>query len=172
MTALLTILVTGSRELTDRALVRGALRRTYEGHEGIGGDLLTPDQVLVRHGAQGTYRAGKLIKGTDMLADEEARKLGMRTDPQPANWHGPCRPECRPGHRRVGRGRRDYCPAAGNYRNQDRLVVPGADVCLAFPLGASRGTRDCMRKAAAAGIEVVDCVELARRSPALFEVTR
>jgi hypothetical protein len=164
------ILVTGSRLITDRALVRNALRRTYEGHEGIGGDLLTPDEVLVRHGAQGTYRDGKLFKGADMLADEEARKLGMRTDPQPADWHGPCRPECQPGHRRIGRGRRDYCPAAGNYRNT-RLVELGADICLGFPLGVSRGTRDCMRKAQAAGIEVVDCVELAQRSPALFGVT-
>lgn len=43
--------------------------------------------------------------------------------------------------------------AAGPIRNQE-MVDSGADVCLAFPLGASRGTRDCMRRAAAAGIPV------------------
>ena len=43
--------------------------------------------------------------------------------------------------------------AAGPIRNQE-MVDFGADLCLAFPLGASRGTRDCMRRAEAAGIPV------------------
>lgn len=43
--------------------------------------------------------------------------------------------------------------AAGPIRNQE-MVDLGADACLAFPLGASRGTRDCMRRAEAAGIPV------------------
>jgi hypothetical protein len=44
--------------------------------------------------------------------------------------------------------------AAGPLRNQE-MVDLGADVCLAFPLPESRGTRDCMRRAKAAGIPVV-----------------
>jgi hypothetical protein len=43
--------------------------------------------------------------------------------------------------------------AAGPLRNQE-MVDLGADICLAFPLNASRGTRDCMRRAEAAGIPV------------------
>lgn len=43
---------------------------------------------------------------------------------------------------------------AGPLRNQT-MVDLGADVCLAFPLADSRGTRDCMRRAEAAGIPVI-----------------
>ena len=46
--------------------------------------------------------------------------------------------------------------AAGPIRNAE-MVVAGADLCLAFPLGASRGTRNCMRLAREAGIPVIDC---------------
>lgn len=45
--------------------------------------------------------------------------------------------------------------AAGPRRNT-AMVAAGADLVLAFPLGASVGTRGCMRLAAAAGIEVRD----------------
>jgi len=43
--------------------------------------------------------------------------------------------------------------AAGPIRNR-AMVESGADLCLAFPLGKSPGTRGCMRLAAAAGIPV------------------
>jgi hypothetical protein len=43
--------------------------------------------------------------------------------------------------------------AAGPIRNA-RMVALGADVCLAFPKGESRGTRGCMRLAEKAGIRV------------------
>lgn len=35
-----------------------------------------------------------------------------------------------------------------------RMVALGADICLAFPLPSSRGTRNCMRLAREAGMEV------------------
>ena len=37
-----------------------------------------------------------------------------------------------------------------------RMVALGADLCLAFPLPASRGTRNCMALARAAGIPVYE----------------
>lgn len=46
-----------------------------------------------------------------------------------------------------------YGKAAGNMRNQ-KMVDKGADVCLAFPIGKSTGTRDCMRRADDAKIPV------------------
>jgi hypothetical protein len=46
--------------------------------------------------------------------------------------------------------------AAGPLRNR-RMVEAGADLCLAFPLGESRGTRGCMALATAAGIPVKEC---------------
>lgn len=74
--------------------------------------------------------------GADTLAGRVAAAWGMRVEEHPADWgrHG---------------------KAAGPRRNAG-MVALGADVVLAFPLGASRGTRDCMAKAAAAGIRVVD----------------
>jgi hypothetical protein len=36
------------------------------------------------------------------------------------------------------------------------MVSLGADVCLAFPLGASPGTRGCMNIAERAGIHVIN----------------
>ena len=46
-----------------------------------------------------------------------------------------------------------FGPAAGPRRNSE-MVALGADLVLAFPVGASRGTRDTMTKARAAGILV------------------
>lgn len=43
--------------------------------------------------------------------------------------------------------------SAGPIRNQ-HMVDLGADICLAFPLPESRGTRHCMTAAAKAGIPV------------------
>lgn len=78
--------------------------------------------------------------GADAIAGNWARRydyLGLTEETWPADWS------------RHGR-------AAGPIRNA-AMVAAGADVMLAFPLGASRGTRGCMRLAEAAGIRVVDC---------------
>ena len=45
--------------------------------------------------------------------------------------------------------------AAGPIRNA-AMIAAGADIVLAFPLGRSVGTRDCMRRAAAVGIPVIN----------------
>ena len=100
-------------------------------------------------------------RGADFLAGHWARRQRAAGRPvteeaRPADWGAPCRPECRPGHRRRrGRGP-EYCPAAGNYRNQELLVDRGAGGCLAFfQAGApNRGTSDCVRRAVTAGIPV------------------
>lgn len=73
-------------------------------------------------------------RGADQLAGDLARRAGFTVEPHPADW--------------VARGR-----AAGPIRNQ-AMVDAGADICLAFPIGPSPGTRDCARRAAAAGIPV------------------
>ena len=43
--------------------------------------------------------------------------------------------------------------AAGMIRNRE-MVALGADICLAFPIGRSPGTRACIREAQRAGIPV------------------
>lgn len=147
--------MTGSREWTDRELLRRALIWAVRNRpRGI--VVTARSDVVVAHGAQGTYEDGVLVKGADMMADEVALDLGMLTKRHPADWLGPCRDICRHGPRRVnGRGQ-SYCQAAGMYRNGE-MVGLGADVCLGFPLGRSQGTRGCMRLARLAGIPVVDC---------------
>ena len=80
---------------------------------------------------------GDCPTGADRLADISARTiLGLPVEKHPADWGIP----------------RDR--SAGPRRNQ-KMVDLGADVCIAFPLGESRGTRHCMAAAKAAGIPVV-----------------
>ncbi|MFF0409147.1 SLOG family protein [Kitasatospora sp. NPDC004745] len=138
------ILVTGSRLWVDAAAVEEPLTNALYDvlQAGLPG-------VVVVHGA---------APGADSLADVWAwrrRDWGVACEAVAADWAGPCVPGCPPGHRRVRRGGGDYCPLAGHRRNQV-MVDRGATVCLAFPLGRSTGTRDCMRRAAAEGIRVLD----------------
>lgn len=74
-------------------------------------------------------------QGADRLAAWAAHFLGWEIEAHPAAWavHG---------------------TAAGPIRNQE-MVALGAELCLAFPLGESRGTRGCMALADAAGIPLV-----------------
>lgn len=142
------ILVTGSRRWTEPEPIRDGLLWVMR-HTAI-----PAAEIIVRHGAQGGPHGG-VITGADMIADLEARALGMRVDPRPAKWYDPCLPACRPDHRRPDRDGRDYCPAAGVYRNQ-AMVHLGADICLAFPLPGSTGTYDCVRRAEIAHIRVIE----------------
>lgn len=96
---------------------------------GYAGELL--GHIVVVHGACPT--------GADLIADRWARSHGVLVEAHPAMW---------------GKHGRD----AGPIRN-GLMVDLGAAVCLGFPAGASRGTRDCMRRAVAAGIPTVDASE-------------
>lgn len=122
------ILVTGSRDWEDWNTVRKAfIDVAHEfGHP-----------LTIVHGGQVTKRWRTGRTGADYIADELARQMGAKVEVHPVSnedWH------------RFGRG-------AGPQRNQ-RMVDAGAAVCLAFPMGVSKGTRDCMRRAEAAGIPV------------------
>lgn len=75
-------------------------------------------------------------RGADALANEIAEQLGMKTEVYIADWGV-------------------YGKAAGPRRNK-HMVSLGADICIAFPLGESRGTRYCMKIAEAAGIPVIN----------------
>lgn len=132
MTDSVRILVTGSRSWTDRHAIGDALRWGLEQHAWLvvpdrDGPLMQWAAVTVVHGA---------ARGADTIAARIAAAWGMNVEAHPADW--------------VTHGQR-----AGLVRNSV-MVALGADVCLGFPLGESRGTRHCMRAASAAGILVVD----------------
>lgn len=101
-----------------------------------------------------TLREGGAAGG-DTIARTLADGWGWTVDTREADWSAPCRDTCRPGHRRQRRDGTEYCPAAGNYRNQD-MVDAGADAGVAVPLrgAANRGTKDCYRRARRAGIHM------------------
>ena len=125
------ILITGSREFTDRPLAAAALSQVRREHPG--------EQLVVIDG---------MARGADALLVsivEDAPDGWAVIEPHPvtpAMWRpdGP-------------NGRVDK--AADHKRNQ-RMVDSGADVCLAFlcAWAANNGTKGCMKAAARAGIEV------------------
>jgi hypothetical protein len=136
------ILVTGSRDWTDRSAMALAIS-DYLGERGTSIGRAWPFPLVIHGGA----------RGADACADAIARNWGWTPRKVEADWYGPCREPCRPGHRRRNQRGDWYCPAAGNYRNQ-AMVDSGADICLAFPLPGSEGTWDCVQRAKAAGIPV------------------
>lgn len=134
------ILVTGSRMWSDVPLLTDSLDAAAAGHDYVAlihgrcdprnsnGERISWGQA----NPQGTYL------GADWLAHQHAVRRGWAIEAKPADWGL-------------------YGNAAGRVRNA-AMVQRGADLCIAAPLpdGRSPGTRDCMRRAAAAGIEVRD----------------
>lgn len=71
--------------------------------------------------------------GVDRVARDWAEQTtGVQSEGHPADWHI------------FGRN-------AGPQRNA-LMVSQGADICVAFPAPGSRGTWDCLQKAAEAGV--------------------
>jgi hypothetical protein len=141
VSGLLRVLVTGSRRWQDADLLGAALLECWFDAMELGADGIT-----VVHGA---------APGADTLADLWAvghQGLGVVSEPHPAVW-AECAAGCEPSHRRRRRDGTEYCPTAGHRRNQ-LMVDLGAAVVVAFPLGRSAGTRDCMRRAQLAGVDV------------------
>lgn len=82
------VVVCGNRLWSDRLAIRREISKL-------------PPHTIVIHGGNGYYdKNGKLISGADMMADEEARKLGFEVRSYPvtaSDWAaqgrsaGPCR---------------------------------------------------------------------------------
>lgn len=124
------LLITGSRNFGDQGHVDIALMRTALKDARRKLHDAGFDRIVLVHGA---------ARGADQLAAVVGKSMGFVLDPHPAQWsvHG---------------------KAAGPIRNKE-MVDLGADLMLAFPRGASRGTRGCMQLAAEAGIEIVNVTE-------------
>ena len=122
------VIVTGSRKWRNRAPIIAALLEVVNDY---------PHPITIVHGGQKgwDYKNGEAF-GCDYLAGEIAREVGLEVEVHLPEWD-------------------TYGKAAGPIRNQ-KMVDAGADLCLAFPMGASPGTRSCMAKAEAAGIPVIN----------------
>jgi hypothetical protein len=118
--------------MTLRILITGS--RDWIDRDAIRAALVQAGRTAGVH-PQGTTVVHGGARGADRIAGEIAREFGCTVEIHPADWDG------------LGK-------AAGHRRNAE-MVNAGADVCLAFPLGESRGTRGCMQLAEAAGIPVV-----------------
>jgi hypothetical protein len=141
------LIVTGSREYSDRLALRAALDAVL--------DSLRTDVVLVVvHGGE---EIPEYSRGADRIAGEWALEmegvgLPVRQEAHPADWEGPCRDTCQPGHRQTWRGA-SMCPAAGPYRNTEMVQAGAHDGISAMKIGAANtGSKDCTVKMMAAGI--------------------
>ena len=131
-----TVLVTGSRNWVDEAAVFSVLNEHC--------------RLAASQGKVFRLLYGDCPTGADAMAKRWAQvnaNTGVQVWEHAADWARACDANC---HHPPRGGR---CPAAGPLRNQ-RMVDVGADVCVAFLLPDSRGTRDCMRRARKAGIPV------------------
>lgn len=114
-----------------RVLVTGS--RTFADAHAIDSALLNVWHDITQLGGEMVVVHGH-ARGADRLADAWARRNNILVERHPADWDT---------HKR----------AAGPIRNQ-AMVNLGAHLVLAFPAGTATGTRDCMKRARAAGIEV------------------
>lgn len=87
---------------------------------------LPPNEVIFIHGD---------APGADTLGGEIAYDMGMQVDSYPANWNR-------------------YGKAAGPIRNK-QMVDLKPDVCIAFLVEGSRGTKNCIELAEKAGIKTI-----------------
>ena len=123
------VLICGSRDWTDEAPIKAFIDSLPAGAAVLEGDA----------------------RGADRIAGRLARARGLAVEAMPADWtvHAPgwCRcPEPKP----------SYCKAAGLKRNQEMLLRKPS-MAAAFVLGASRGTRDMIRRLRSAGVAVYVC---------------
>jgi hypothetical protein len=129
------VLVTGSRDWLDEALVENSL-----------------SEVAAEFG-KFLLVQGDCPTGADAIAKAWAIRSNYPHKDFLADWDSPCGDDCC--HVRYRRNGDGYYSCAGHVRNQ-KMADFGAELCLAFPLGKSPGTRGMMRIAKKAGIEVIN----------------
>jgi hypothetical protein len=126
------IIVTGDRNWHAHDLVEQVLNRLLQRYG--------PGFIIVHGGATGIDRAFA----------EACDDLGVEQEAHPARWEELDAPGAVIRYRA---NRTSYNANAGPIRNQE-MVDLGADLCIAFhrAISASKGTKDCARRAIEAGI--------------------
>lgn len=120
------LLITGSRHLN----------RKHEDHVYAALDEAVKNYKYENGGLTDNEEKNTLIhgdaRGADRMCAQWAEENGWAVESYPAQWE-------------------EYGRSAGYIRNQ-KMVDSGADLCVAFPLGDSFGTRNCIKIAKKAGI--------------------
>jgi hypothetical protein len=135
------VLVTGSRDWTDAALIEQALDAALAL---LGVSLADEKSVTLVHGD---------AKGLDTLVKIAATRRGWTVESYPAQW-GTHTAACPAWHAGLA-----TCKMAGHRRNHEMIAL-GADLVIAFPMGneasgESRGTWGCARAAMNAALPTV-----------------
>jgi hypothetical protein len=123
-------------------------------------DRLVHELAYVAGYCSGTpvFVHGDASSGADLLTRIACERLGWEQERHPADWDACSWPKCRPKHRRVRPNGTTYCPAAGNWRNQ-QMADAGAVAAVAFTavcncsrrgVHMSHGTADCIERLGAA----------------------
>jgi hypothetical protein len=139
--------------------------RTWTDVQRLEDALLDVEHDALQIGYTGIELMHGCAEGADSIGHQWAFRTGLLIREFPADWQGPCGPDCRPGHRRRNRRGSEYCPHAGHRRNQQMVdqqpalfvaaVMPcTASRCAHIPPHHSHGATDCIRRAEAAGIPV------------------
>lgn len=140
------VLATGGRDRDDKPLIWATFDTIRAEHP----------RLVVVHGAaypKPGRHGVRPDKSADWLIHQWCAANNVYEETHPADWNTCSTPACTPQHRKQRRGGGGtYCPDAGTWRNSE-MVARDAHECVAFP-GQGPGTRDCMRKAAAASIPV------------------
>lgn len=132
------LLVTGSRDWTDHDVIHDRLE------EYRGAVTLSDDGLMIRHGA---------CRGADLIADREAKRLGLMVDPWPADWKV-VKGITEDSDIRWRNGR-PYDAGAGRRRNIAMLDAdPRPNAVLAFQKNGSSGTQHTIDEARKRGINV------------------
>lgn len=141
------ILVTGSRDWTDRELLERSLDDLVEMlvHQALRNDTgFTLSKLVIVHGACPCRACSRcpcncpresMTIGADAMADQWATKNAYAVERHPADWD------------RLGK-------RAGPVRNYG-MVELGAHALAGFPLSWPSGTEDCYTKAIRAGIPML-----------------
>lgn len=146
------VLITGSREWPKHVsfIVDGILNGEW-----LNASLHDTSLVVV-HGNCPSGADSDANRWAQLWQNKYMDHAPVTNEPHPANWSRQCDQDCR--HATRMRDGQPYCPMAGHLRNQE-MVDAGADICHAFIVegaGRSRGTRDCVTRARAAGIPVME----------------
>lgn len=125
------VIITGGRDFNDYDLFKEVLNHLFEDFDVhiVSGACAGGTLTFVRPD-------GTMIYGADGLAEKYAAEYNCKFTAYPADWN------------KHGR-------SAGPIRNTE-MSKSGADVCVGFWDGKSRGTFDMMTKANNAGITVIE----------------